>query len=485
MIRPVISLLVIVTTLCAPLLSHGQEVEHVGSGFSCPIPPIKSAYASGTQAIVLAKDHVIWLENTKDSGHILHVFDRSGKAQLGEVVTPVGDFEPAFEDLINVGNTVWITYRTWDKKAGAIDVWAQGYGLSDAASQGEPKRIAHLDVAPGKYNGEPLGLHFYRSPDESKTLLYCDALRSAEKEQLILCSVFDQAFELLWQQGFRIAFEADKIATVNAVVSDQGTVYSLMRSRFKNRPITNHNVNYSHELYRFTAESMTSQPVQLAGSAAALTASLMIRDQGPAVLGAFVDPEETTTETTGVFGCAFDPELRVPTPAQMNRFRQPLPYQLTNWRLLKRPSGGAYFVGGSWEVSTHVDERILLAMALDEELRSSWLTSVPRKLRSSYYESYGYRAQLVKDHLMLFFPDGDENLERYRRGQEVELMKDRKRILVRMDLDEQGAPSYRQHCTTEDTEAQWRQLGKGVEVDRVQDKKAGSHAKLAIWEFKE
>lgn len=402
--------------------------------------------------------------------HELDLVTSNGNALVGSVRITSEDQESRFDDLLLIGDILWYIAHTWDKKTGAIDVWATGYRFQDLTVSNERLRIAHFDVAARAYDGGPLGLTFRNSPNGNKVLLYWDALRSKENEQLVLCSVFDRNWTALWSQGYRIPFDAEKIVTAALEFSNEGTVYALMRSRFKNRPITNHNVNYSFELYQMNESGMVSRPVDLPSGNAALNARISLRKDGPVVLGFMVTPDETTEKTSGVFADVFPADLSTGGDVHMSRFNTPLEYQLTRWDLLERAEGGYYIVGGSWETTAFLDERLLVAVALDASLEYEWHKALSRNQRSMINENYGFWTGVTKDHLTICFPDDLDNLQRYRTGERPK-RSGRSRTVLRWDLDGDGSGSFSEANTSDNEPINWGALSNSPSCFRESSKK--------------
>jgi hypothetical protein len=240
-----------------------------------------------------------------------------------------------------------------------------------------------------------------------------------------------------------VDFESEALSTTDVKVTDQGTIYALMRSRFKNRAITNKHINYSYKVFLMNKDDFRSNPIDLPGDLTALHCRMVLRPEGIRCAGFHVQPEQTIKETSGTFVVDMDADL-VPTgEMSIQPYPQPLEEQIMLTELLQRPDGGSFLVGGSWERSQEkVTERMLVVRSLDATRAVEWEQRIPRRLISEHFEDYGFRALQHNNRLIVCFPDDEDNLDLYRSGEEPKRKSSRDRIVISAAFDVDGKPTY-------------------------------------------
>ena len=228
-------------------------------------------------------------------------------------------------------------------------------------------------------------------------------------------------------------------------VTDQGAIYALMRSRFKNRAITNKHVNYSYKAFLMNKDDFRSNPVDLPGDLTALHCRMVLRPDGIRCAGYHVQPEQTIKETAGAFVVDMDAELVATGEAVIHRYPQPLGEQIILTELRSKPDGGCFLVGGSWDQDQKkVTERMLVVHSMDATGAVEWERRIPRRLVSEHFEEYGFRALQHNNRLIVCFPDDEENLTLYRSGMEPKRKASRDRIIITAAFDPDGKPTYTQ-----------------------------------------
>jgi hypothetical protein len=404
-----------------------------------------------------AKDHTIELEipsTGKSKGQrFVYATSRETGLPAGEIIIGTDWKENTyFDKFIELNDRFYVIYEVYDRKTGQVDVLAQEYELPGLISKGTPILAGSISFDPKSitYMGA-LDAQFKQSPDGEHVAFYFDRLRSSENEQLVLIFMMDGDLNPLWKQGYKIAFESDKMGTAGMEVNNNGTVYALMSSRFKNRAITNKAINYSFSLFMMTSEAMESQPLDLPTDLTAFRAMLVLNGNAPRVGGFFMEPQQTVKETAGYFLADFDMDLQQPMQMRTQKFAAPLEYQLMQTDLVQRADGGCYLIGGSWEIQgVLVEERLLVTISMDASGATEWNTSIPRRLKTNaVLADFGYRALLVQERLVLLFPDDEDNLPLYQAGMPPKLTKGTKRMLFSVGFTEDGKPTYRSFLGTE------------------------------------
>jgi hypothetical protein len=249
----------------------------------------------------------------------------------------------------------------------------------------------------------------------------------------------------VWEQGYHIAFDSEKIATVGVSVSDDGVVYALMRARFKNKAITSKEVNVENRLFGMSKDGMASQTITLEGGNDILNCNLMLRNGTlPTVGGFYVERGISTEVTAGYFMCAVDPSMEA-TPSPRNYpFRTAVNERMVGPRMFAKRDGSVHLTGSGYLLKgLSVSQSYLFAALFDASLEEEWSTVIPLTLTTSKTdEDYGYRAFFGNDQLLLMVPDLEENIVLHQ--QKGELKKIRKGTDARMMIafSDSGEPTF-------------------------------------------
>ena len=425
-------------------------LQFVPDGFDTWPRTAKSAYYSFSE-VVATPEHLVRMElpTAGKAKGILSTFVKDNAT--GRIVgqhdrVPPGGKEAYCDRLVQIGGNLYLIYETLDEKTGEVVVYAERIALPTGRPEGEAKKIGSISFDPKslQWSGK-LGVTLYTSSDGEYTAFYFDRLRSKEDEQLVLVFMLDKDLDPVWQQGYRIAFDSEKISTSGVSVSDDGLVYALMGARFKNKAITNKEVNYEFQLFGMSKEGMASQTIDLEGSNDVLTCGLVLRNgTRPTVGGFYVESGSSTEVTAGYFMCDVDPGMEaVPIPRNY-LFRTPVEERMYGARLFAKRDGSVFLTGNS-RVSngTSASESNLFATFFDASLVEEWNTLVPKTLITSKTdEDYSYRTFFGNDQLLLMVPELDENIIAHQ--QKGELKKIRKGADVRMvvGFSDAGVPTF-------------------------------------------
>ncbi|HQW07229.1 MAG: hypothetical protein IPH05_09130 [Flavobacteriales bacterium] len=350
-----------------------------------------------------------------------------------------------FDDILFLNDRLYVTSEDVNYKTGKVDFVAQEFALPELALKGEPITFATINFNPkGLTWDRRRSETFLESPDGEHIVFYYDRIKTQENEQLVLLFMMDGNMQPVSQNAYRIPYESDKIVTAGVEVNNNGIVYALMTSKFKNRPITNKEINYSYELVGMSGETMVSKPIEFPEGYTALKANLVLNGDAPRVGGFFVEPDQSIKETAGHFILDLDEQLAGVGELVTHRYPSPLDYQLMRTDLLQRADGGCYLIGGSWEVSaTAIQEKLLVVNSISADGTNEWTTRIPRRLKTNdIYEDHGYMTMLTKDKLMVLMPDDEDNLPRYRSGEEPKLMTATKRVLITVGFSDTGKAEF-------------------------------------------
>ena len=285
----------------------------------------------------------------------------------------------------------------------------------------------------------------YTSENGEYTAFYFDRIRSKEDEQLILIFMLGKDLDPVWEQGYQIGFDSEKIATAGVSVSDDGVVYALMRARFKNKAITSKEVNVENRLFGMSKDGMASQTITLEGGNDILYSNLVLRNgTQPTVGGFYVERGGSTEVTAGYFMCAVDPSMEATPSPQSYPFRTAVNERLVGARMFAKRDGSVHLAGcGQLRQGMSMSQSYLFAALFDASLNEQWSTLIPLTLTTSKTdEDYGFRSFFGNDQLLLMVPDLEENIAIHQ--QKGELKKIRKGTDVRMmvAISDTGEPTF-------------------------------------------
>lgn len=377
------------------------------------------------------------------------VLDNATGAEAGNSTfdTEWGD-DHFMDKLVQLNGKVYALYEVVDRKAGQVEVFAQEISLPQPAFTGERKLIATLNFEPKGFSwGGKLYAQLYTSENGAYTAFYFDAIRSKEDEQLVLVHMLDQKLDPLWQQGYRIAFDSEKISTTRVRVSDQGVVYALMNAGFKNKRITSKAVNYAYQVFGMGEQGMASQMIEPGAGLNVVTCDLVLRKGTTPVIGGFHVEEGASTEITkGYFMGGIDPALEQAPVIRTTPFTREVDERMVKTQMYTRSDGGTFLTGISRNSGgTSMSESYLFAASFDQAGEQEWGTLVPRALVASKSdEDAGYRSFCAKDKLMLLVPDQEENLANYKSRGELKKVRKGPYIPLVIGFSSSGEPSYAQ-----------------------------------------
>ncbi|MBK9760012.1 MAG: hypothetical protein IPO90_08595 [Flavobacteriales bacterium] len=349
---------------------------------------------------------------------VIEVVDNATGAEVGKsTFDPKWGEDHFIDKLIHHHGKVYVIYEVVDRKGGRVDVCAQEIALPQPAFTGERKLLATINFEPKGFSwGGKLYAKFYTSDNGAYTAFFFDAIRSKEDEQLVLVHMLDQNLNPLWQQGYQIPFDSEKITTVRVRVSDEGVVYALMNAGFKNKRITSKSVNYAYQVFGMAEKGMASQMIELGADLNVVTCDLVLRKGTTPVIGGFHVEEGTSTEITkGYFMGAIEPTLEQAPVIHTFPFTREVDERMVKTQMYTRSDGGTFLTGISRNSGgTSMSESYLFAASFDQAGEQEWGTMVPRALVASKSdEDAGYRSFCAKDKLMLLVPDKEENLANY------------------------------------------------------------------------
>ena len=362
------------------------------------------------------------IEKTKNSDAALRfgLLDR----RTEEVITntaryPIPEENWAYEQLLTINDACWLIYEQWNDEGG-VRIMAQHLEVPTMEAATAPIQVGQLTFKDRKDSKNGLGLSFVKSPDMEKILMYFDGIKDQDDDQLIMCWVFDQGMRKLWGNIFHVSVEAEKVATMDLLLTNDAKVLALMRSRFKNRPLSGHAVNYSFELFRMDDLNMTSQPIDLPNGWAATTARMLMAPAGPICSGFFVDEAKSAKRTAGWYTAIFDGGVDSQAKVTASKGPDEMNEGINVSNFIRSKDGGYYLVGEKFDPilrGTHVVEGMLTAVAFDGSGEEKWSHVLYRGSETYYLDKLGFTAIASDAGLELLFVDNQENLERYQRGE--------------------------------------------------------------------
>jgi hypothetical protein len=384
-------------------------------------------------------------------------FDRSTGTLAGKSTSnPSWGSSFLFDKLFSVDDRLYLIYEDTEKRSGKMAVYAHEISLPDAILTGEPKLLATLEFDPKSYYGGSIDAQFHVSGNSEHVIFFFDRIRSKENEQLVLISMLNKELDLQWEQGYRIAFDSEKISTWSVAVGDNGIIYSLMSARFKNRAIRNKEINYNFEVFGLSEKGMSSQGVDIPSDRSAVAARMALRNgRIPVVIGSYIEEKQSTSETAGYFIAECPELLDAPPTIAAYKFPSVLKERIYRMDMWPRSGGGFFAVMGSLEQNySNIQESNLAVISFSNTNDVEWINLLPRDLRTNNtdLESYLFSSFLLNDELLVVFPDSEENLQRYKNGSELKTTTKPDRIFIAAGFDDKGKPSF-------------EKFGKGTQYD--------------------
>jgi hypothetical protein len=161
--------------------------------------------------------------------YVMHMYDWQSRTH-DEVLLTAPDL-PGEEILglptVEFGGSVWALVQAWDKKTGAVDLYAQAYDRKLVA-QDAPIKIGTVNLEPKGYWGQPLGVEALVSPDGSKLVFYFDGIQ-AGNIKLAMCWAMDRDMEPIWDGAYRLPVQSLGATTTPHFFND-GSVSVTIRA---------------------------------------------------------------------------------------------------------------------------------------------------------------------------------------------------------------------------------------------------------------
>jgi hypothetical protein len=101
----------------------------------------------------------------------------------------------------------WGIFQSWKKESGSLSLFAQKFGATSLAPEGDPIGIGEVPLDPKSYKGTPLYVRTLVSPDSSKLLFYFDEIQS-QGIKLAMCWVVDEEIRPIWSGMYKIPVQA-------------------------------------------------------------------------------------------------------------------------------------------------------------------------------------------------------------------------------------------------------------------------------------
>lgn len=366
------------------------------------------------------------VEKTKKNSAVLRfgVLDRrTDEVVMNTVLYRIPDENWAYEQLLTINDACWLIFIQWDSNS-KVRIMAQKLDTPSMQAVVAPIEVGQIAFDPKSFDDAKngLGLAFVKSPDKNKVLMYFDGIKDKEDDQLIMCWVFDPNMRLVWGNTFHVSVEAEKVATLDLAITNAAEVYALMRSRFKNRPISGHAVNYSFEMFRMDGMNMLSQPIDLPNELKATTARMLMVPDGLICGGFFVEESRSAKVTAGWYTAIFDRGLINKAKVTVAKSPDELKDGINVTSFMRSKDGGYYLVGEKFNPilgRTHFVEGPVSAVAFDGYGVQKWAHIVNRSSESYYLDKFGFTAIPSDAGLELLFVDTPDNLERLQRGEKT------------------------------------------------------------------
>jgi hypothetical protein len=462
-------------TLAVSMLLYAQQQPYKLSFISAGWPETPKTTVHSFWKTMATPDHVVdmKLPSTGKGKGTLYTFVKeiaTGKV-IGQHERPFPGGENAFgEDLVLIGGKPYLIYGTLDRKTGKVVVFAEGISLPDGHPEGPGKEIGTISFDPKSLDWRgKLGVTLYSSDDGDYTAFYFDRIQTKEDEQLVLVFMLNKELDPVWQQGYQIAFDSQKINTLDVAVSDDGVVYALMGARFKNKAISAKEVNYETRLFGMAKDGMASQAIALEGSHDVLTCDLVLRKGTlPTVGGFYVERGGSTEETAGYFMCAIDPSMEA-TPSPRNYpFRSAVNERMVLPRLFAKSDGSVHLTGlGQLLKGMSMAESFLFAALFDESLTEVWNTVIPKTLTTSMTDQdYGSRAFFGNDELLLLVPELEENIALHQKKDELKKMRKGADAHMVVGFSDTGEPFFSKFGAPDVYKIMLREISYTLQVQR-------------------
>jgi hypothetical protein len=134
---------------------------------------------------------------------------------LSNQATPIARFidRPAIEGEVNNGPFFWFNehprgiFQSWKKESGTLSLFVQEYEAGSLSPIGSLHEIGEIPLDPKSYNGSPLNVRTFVSPDSSKLLFYFDEIQS-QGIKMAMCWVVDKEIRPVWSGMYKIPVQA-------------------------------------------------------------------------------------------------------------------------------------------------------------------------------------------------------------------------------------------------------------------------------------
>ena len=346
-------------------------------------------------------------------------------------------------DLLVSGDNAYLMETNYDPGTGVMSTIAWRYLLPslEQAPNSIPVVSFTLENTPSSYNASFATGKFIQSDDGSKVAYVNYRLGSTDDEQIMLAQTFSSDMRPLNEfQVHKFHFAKDRIDMKDVKVSDQGSVFALMKEKTEKSNFTKKTANFTYRLYRFNGGEPMSQAVVLPASMTPSAVVLSMTESGPRMAGFFVVAETSTDDAVGYFIADYDPDLSKATPtADVFRFEQPVTDNLWSSGITPSPTGGSYLTAMTDKGGNNiVTSFIVIALGRDRSLL--WKTEVPRNF-NPHDDPGGFTPAIVEGRMHLLFTDEKANLPRYQNGEQLKSAS-KGEITMVASFDEQGRPGY-------------------------------------------
>lgn len=188
---------------------HTCCAQTVGSHMEFSVTPTENIESYGPPQI--SKGMVIIRGTAKTKEAPSAVFYRvpldGGTQEEIRLPEPTAPGEVIASYLTTKSERLRLLIQSWDKATGEVTIFIQPYEADGLRPSGPLTKVGVVPLDRGSYNGRPLGLWYFDSPDGSKNLVYFDGIQSGGIK-LAMCWVIDDEGESVWHAAYRIPVQA-------------------------------------------------------------------------------------------------------------------------------------------------------------------------------------------------------------------------------------------------------------------------------------